>query len=368
MKRKAIFIAATAQNVGKTTLCLGILAGLKKRFSSVGFIKPVGQRHVVMDEGIAVDKDVVLFKEYFDLTSSYATMSPVLCPAGFTRDYLDKKIDEKALLQKIVDSFHTISKDHPYVLVEGTGHVGVGSIFNLNNACVAKNLGLDVVLIGTGGLGSAIDELALNIEMCHSYGVKVRGVIINRVLEDKREMILNYFPKALARWNIPLLGAIPFLPYLSIPMMKDFEGLLEAPLLSGQTYRFRHFSEIKLIAGSLDSYLEEIGPNQLIITPACREDIIAATIERHEESKRKENKDFQGGMILTGKNPPRNGMIEMIKKADLPILYAPFGPFDVMKMITTFYAKIQKDDVPKVEKAIQLVESHIDFKKLTSLM
>jgi len=33
----------------------------------VGFIKPVGQRHVIVEGNLKVDKDVVLFKEYFGL-------------------------------------------------------------------------------------------------------------------------------------------------------------------------------------------------------------------------------------------------------------------------------------------------------------
>lgn len=368
MKKNAIFIAATDQNVGKTTLCLGILSGLQKRFSSIGFIKPVGQRHVRIDEQILADKDVQLFKEHFKLTSSYSSMSPVLCPAGFTRDYLDNKINQSELLQKVCSSFQTIAQEHPYVLVEGTGHVGVGSIFNLNNATVAKALDLDMVIIATGGLGSAIDELALNIEMCKAYGVRVHGVILNRVFQDKRQMILDYFPKALARWNIPLLGAVPFLPYLSIPMMKDFEGLLDAPLLAGERHRFRHFSEIRLIAGSIDSYLAEMAPNVLIITPACREDIIFATVERHEKERLfgADRKDFQGGMILTGQKAPRKELLDEIRKADIPTLFTPLGSFDAMKMITTFNAKIQKDDTPKIEQAIQLVEKHIDFDRLIS--
>src|SRR5437867_4172173 len=105
--KNSIFIAATGQNVGKTTICLGILAGLKKRFSSVGFIKPVGQEHVKTADGTLADKDVVLFKEHFQLTSDYSTMSPILCPQGFTRDFLDEKIDEKKLLTKITTSFDT---------------------------------------------------------------------------------------------------------------------------------------------------------------------------------------------------------------------------------------------------------------------
>jgi phosphate acetyltransferase len=46
MKKKAIFVAATGQNVGKTTTCLGIISGLKKKYDLVGFMKPVGQEHI----------------------------------------------------------------------------------------------------------------------------------------------------------------------------------------------------------------------------------------------------------------------------------------------------------------------------------
>jgi len=89
--KKAFFVAATGQNVGKTTTCLGLVAGLKKRHGAVGFLKPVGQEHVETEEGIHVDKDVVLFKSFFKLDGSYEEMSPVLFPRGFTRDYLDGK-------------------------------------------------------------------------------------------------------------------------------------------------------------------------------------------------------------------------------------------------------------------------------------
>lgn len=66
---KAVFIAATGQNVGKTTLCLGLIAALRKLYPSVGFIKPVGQQHFKLENGINVDKDVYLFREYFHLDS-----------------------------------------------------------------------------------------------------------------------------------------------------------------------------------------------------------------------------------------------------------------------------------------------------------
>lgn len=39
---KRVYVAATRQNEGKTTVCLGLLSAFKKRFAEIGFIKPVG--------------------------------------------------------------------------------------------------------------------------------------------------------------------------------------------------------------------------------------------------------------------------------------------------------------------------------------
>jgi len=364
MSKRAVFIAATGQNVGKTTVCLGLLAGLTRRFASVGFFKPVGQQHVVVSDSLSVDKDVVLFKEHFQLPSPYSLMSPVICPGGFTRDYLDGKIDHAVLWERVEHSWETLSSTHDVMLVEGTGHVGVGSIFQLNNASVAQRLGLDVVLIATGGLGSAFDELALNIEMCRAYGVTVRGVILNKVIGEKRSMILEYFPKCLKRLDIPLLGCIPFLPFLSDPCIKDFESLFRCALLSGKKHRWHHFQSIRLVAGSLESYLDETRPHELIITPACREDIIMATRERYLHALEHDLHDVACGLILTGKTAPSDAIRQALESADLPALYVPLCSYDTMKMITSSTAKIRKEDTLKVQRAIQLVEPELDFDRL----
>lgn len=357
---KAIFIAATGQNVGKTTLCLGILSGLKKRFSEVGFIKPVGQQHVNI-EGINVDKDAVLFKDYFHLKTPLSDMSPVIIPAGFTKTFLDEEITEDSLQKKILESFQNIKDEHPFTLVEGTGHVGVGSILNLNNAKVAALLGLDMVIVASGGLGSAHDELALNMTMCKEYGVKVRGVILNRVLEDKREMIMEYFPKSLKKWGTELLGCIPYNEFLNTPCMKDFETLFNATLISGEQHRYRHFQHARLVAGSLKSYQDEMIPNELVITPASREDIIMGTLQKHLETSEIDDYDYRGGMILTSRLPPSVEILEQIKRVDIPILYAPVCSYDAMKMITSFIAKIRRGDLKKIEKAINVVEGNVNF-------
>lgn len=362
---KAFFIAATGQNVGKTTTCLGLISGLQKRYRSVGFQKPVGQELVETEGKAKVDKDVVLFRRHFQLEDPYDEMSPVLFPRGFTRDYLDGKVDHKELTKKILNSFQAITSHREMTVVEGTGHMGVGSIVDLNNAQVAALLQCPVILVASGGLGSSFDELALNLSLCEKHGVKVAGVILNRVLEEKREMILEYIPKALKKWGIPLLGAIPFHAFLSMPTMHDFEMLFQTSLITGASHRLRHFHQIRLASSSLEMDRTLFFSRPLIVTLANREDVILAALTRFWDLKiAHPEEELQTGLILTGKQPPRKELIEQIRKAEIPMLYAPVSSFSAMKMINSHTAKIRSDDKEKIEEAIKVVESHIDFEKL----
>lgn len=361
---KALFVAATGQNVGKTTLCLGLVAALRKRFNRVGFIKPVGQQHVQVDGNLKVDKDVILFKEHFKLDGRYSDMSPVILPSGFTRDFLDEKVSVSEIETRIKNAFEVVSGQNDYTIVEGTGHTGVGSIIQMNNARVASLLKLETIIITSGGLGSAYDDLALNIALCRSFGVNVRGVILNRVIEDKRAMIEDYFPKALKQWGIPLIGCIPYNAFLNTPTLKDFEVLFQTELIAGNSRHYCHFQNPRLVAGSLEAYREETKPNELIITPASREDIILETLNRRTKVERCTLDHCSYGMILTGRQSPSRAILEKIKKEDFPALYAPICSYDAMKMITSFTAKISGQDRRKIEQAIQLIENNLNFDML----
>ena len=50
--QRPIFVAATRQHVGKTTVSLALMSGLQKRFNKVGFLKPVGQQVRTVDRAV----------------------------------------------------------------------------------------------------------------------------------------------------------------------------------------------------------------------------------------------------------------------------------------------------------------------------
>ena len=132
-----LYLAATGQNRGKTTASLGLFDGFVGRGFRTGFMKPVGQRTVI-EQGVPADEDAVLVRTIFGLPDPLAAMSPVHIPRGFTKAYIAGEVVED-LPSRIVEA-HATFADRDLVLIEGTGHAGVGAVIGLSNAVVASLL------------------------------------------------------------------------------------------------------------------------------------------------------------------------------------------------------------------------------------
>ncbi|HEY3914212.1 MAG TPA: AAA family ATPase, partial [Verrucomicrobiae bacterium] len=185
-----VFIAATRQNDGKTTTSLGLIAALQNIYPRIGYIKPVGQRFVEIEEQ-KIDEDTVLMDSVFRLNCPLVDMSPIAVEPDFTRKYLQSSNNE-ALVKKIQKAFDRVSWEKDFVLCEGSGHAGVGSVFDLSNAQVAKILGAKVIIVTQGGIGKPIDEVALNQALFEKEGVEIIGVILNKVLGEKVDFITEF--------------------------------------------------------------------------------------------------------------------------------------------------------------------------------
>ena len=224
-KTKRIFIAATRQNDGKTTVSLGLIAALQKRHDSIGFIKPIGQRYLI-ENGLKVDEDSILIESLCNLDSDLKDMSPIAVEKGFTEQYITHP-RKTALEKRIKTAFNNVSRDKDVVVIEGTGHAGVGSCFDLSNAFVANMLGSKVVLISSGGIGRPIDEILLNAALFEKMGVGIAGVIINKVMDEKYARVSRLVRKGLKRKGIDVIGVMPFQKTLSSPTIGEISEELK---------------------------------------------------------------------------------------------------------------------------------------------
>src|SRR5205085_1860933 len=208
------------------TTSLGLIAALQRRYPRVGYIKPVGQRFVAIAEQ-KIDEDIVLMDSVYQLNCPLVDMSPIAVEPDFTRKYLQSSNND-ALVKTIKKAFDRVAWEKDFVLCEGSGHAGVGSVFDLSNAQVAKILGAKVIIVTQGGIGKPIDEVALNQALFEKEGVEIIGVILNKVLGQKVDYIADFARRGLRRKGLELLGVIPHQPVLSCPTVELIREELEA--------------------------------------------------------------------------------------------------------------------------------------------
>ena len=125
------------------------------------------------------DEDAVLMRTVFGLEDPLSVMSPVHIPRGFTKAYIAGEVVED--LSARIRRAHASLMDRDLVLIEGTGHAGVGAVIDLSNAAVASMLDAPAVIVSEGGVGRPIDEIVLNAALFQRHGVHVAGAIVNKV-------------------------------------------------------------------------------------------------------------------------------------------------------------------------------------------
>lgn len=353
---KRVFIAATRQNDGKTVFSIGLLLTLQKYFGKrVGFMKPVGQKYIVID-GVKVDKDAVLMQKICGIEDDLKDINPVAVEEGFTRNYLDAP-DPSGMVKLIKESYERISRDKDIVIIEGTGHAGVGSVFDMSNADVACLLDAPVVIISIGGIGKPIDEVSLNLSLFKEKKVNVKGVVINKVLQEKKQLIEKYLSTGFTRIGIKLLGVMPFVPLMLQPNFCQICECVNGKAIIGQD-RF-HIRIQNVIIGAMTPRhaMDYFKPGSLLVTPGDREDMILAAIESHSSNE-------IVGMVLTGGLYPHKSILDIIKKYNIPTIITSAGTYEAASSINQLVVKVTEKDVEKIEMAQKLVEENVNIEEL----
>ena len=354
---KRIFIAATQQNDGKTTASLGLICNFQTQFKNVGFIKPIGQRYLE-EEGVKIDEDSVLIEEVCGIKCGLKDMSPIAVDRGFTEKYISSP-NKESLTAQIKEAFRRVSKGQSLVIIEGTGHAGVGSVFDHSNAYVAKLLGSKVIIISSGGIGRPIDEIVLNKSLFEKEGVKVLGVIINKVLPDKFEKISRLVKKGLERKGVRVLGVIPYHPFLSMPTIKQILEEARFELLCGKDYVEKYISRVIVGAMQPREAIKYIIDDSLLITPGDREDMLMTALGCCRENDKEQLK--VAGIILSGGITPDKSIMELLNKANIPVLLAKSDTYSVASTVHDLTVKIRPCDTDKISAVIKLIKDNVDL-------
>ncbi|MEQ8218721.1 MAG: phosphate acetyltransferase [Arenibacter sp.] len=354
---KAIYLATTEPNSGKSIVSLGMMQLLLGKTAKVGYFRPI----IDDFEKGRIDDHIDTVLKHFEVDQkfedSYAyTRSQVVQLKNMDKD------DE--IIGHIINKYKAIEDRFDIVLVEGTDFSGEGAIIEWDiNVLIAKNLGIPAIIIANG-MGKTLQELVGNIYMAYDSfrekGVEVLLTVANKVQPENLEKVVSGLKSKLPKKV--LTAAIPLNPILGNPTVKEIAQALSAEVLFGENFINNQAGEFSVGAMQLRNYLTHLKKDSLVITPGDRADIILGALQANISS----NYPNLSGIVLTGGLLPENSIIKLIEGLSdiIPIISVADGTFSVTNRIGTIKPRIYPENKEKIATSIQEFEKYVPTNEL----
>jgi BioD-like phosphotransacetylase family protein len=363
MARK-LFIASTGQNSGKTTTSLSLMFLAQKKYGRVGFIKPLGPKPVTY-KGISMDKDAALMAGVFGLDGDIEYMSPVVLYPDSTRKVLDGEIRTETLLEKIRQATIELEKRCDFLVIEGSGHSGVGSVIGMNNAKIAKTMGAPVMIIAGGGIGNTIDSVNMNLALFRQEQVDVKLVLLNKLIAKKRETSLHYLRQAFAAEPFRVDGGFNFIPILANPTLGRIAKILDSPIRGDVREASRIAHHVQLGAASAQRVADLLEDSTLLLVNSSRDELLVmlASLYNLPEYRRR-----IAGLVIPGLSPVSKISQKILDDSNTPYIRTEITNAEAFTRISSDVSKITVDDREKLNLIRILAETEIDFEAIDALL
>lgn len=186
MKNKSVFITATGTDIGKTYISALLVKKMRELGYNCGYYKPALSGAVKQSNGelLPGDCDYVLKKAGINI-------NPIHCVTYCFEDAVSPHLAAARLginisVEKIKNDFCKLTKEYEYLIVEGAG--GITCPFCMEEKPlllpdVIKALGLDIIIVADGGLGT-INSVLLTVEYAKTRGLNILGIILNNYDEN----------------------------------------------------------------------------------------------------------------------------------------------------------------------------------------
>ncbi len=355
---KAIYIATSDQNSGKSIVTLGLMSILIGKTAKVGYFRPIVEDFVDGE----LDNHIETVLSHFNLDIKFEDAYAI------TKSKLIKKKNNGKIgevLDLIIEKYKKLEERFDFVLVEGTSFTGEGTSIELDtNVLIAKNLGIPTVIVGSG-VGKTLDELVDSLYLVYdSFKVKeveVLSVFANKVQPENIELVTKGLQKSLPA-NV-LVNTIPIISTLNNPTMQEIVNELDAKVLFGGAYLNNEIGHYSVGAMQLHNYLVHLQDNALVITPGDRSDIILGALQANESA----NYPTISGIILTGNIIPEQSILKLIEglSAIVPIISVDGGTYNITNKIGSIKSKIYANNTHKIETSINTFEKYVAIEALS---
>ncbi len=362
MARK-IFISATSQDCGKTTTSLSLLYQARQRYERIGFIKPIGPKPIDF-MGRRIDTDAATMAQVYGLEHLIDAMCPVVVEPGMTQQVLEGKLDVAEFEGCILRAVERLERECDFLIVEGAGHSGVGSVLGLSNARVAAMVGAPVLMVACGGLGSLVDAVNMNLALYREEGAEVRLLVANKLIPEKRDRILELLRQAFHTAPFEVIGGFNYQPVLAHPTLKRVAEVLgiEISGRNGELMRIVH--HVQIGAAATQRVVDLLQPDTLLTVTSSRDELLVTLANLYTMP---EYRPLIAGLVIPGVAPISKITQQILDASGIPCLRTNKTTGQVFLAITEDVAKLTAEDAEKIALIQQLAQKRFDFDHIDRL-
>jgi len=357
---RPLYVVGTERNVGKTTLCIGLIHALRERGLRVGYTKPLGQR-ITTVEGRQIHDDALVVSQVMGMTAAESTSMAVPLTRGrVEREIFDLHTPE--LAEKVSAACRQLRREHDIVIVEGMGHVATGACLGLSAAEVARVVGAKTMIVSSGGIGSTIDEVALCATFLEARGADLTGAVINKIWPEKYRRVRQATAKGLDNLGIRHLGAVPYEEILASPTVEQVAHQLDGEVLCGRDLLSNRVGNTVVAAMEAHHMVSYLKHNSLVITPGDRSDNLLAIISTYMLTAGAD--PAVSGVVLTGGFRPTGKVMELVGESGLPVVLCREDTYSLATRLREIVFKITPDDSERIGAAMCVVSEYVDVEGL----
>jgi BioD-like phosphotransacetylase family protein len=364
MARK-IFVAATGQNSGKTTTSLSLMYMARKKYERVGFIKPLGPKPMVTEKGMVADKDAVLMAEVFGLEDDLALMSPLVLMPGDTQRFLDGELSSTEMEQQMFSALTELDRKNDFLIIEGAGHTGVGSIVGFSNARVAKLANAPVVMVTGGGLGNVVDAVCMNLALFEKEKAEVRAILVNKIIREKREKTLQYLDMAFAAESFKVIGGFNYQPILANPTLRRISQTLDVELQGSQETAGQIVHHLQIGSAATQRVTELLKESTLLIVTSSRDELLVTLANIYNLP---EYSHLLAGLVVPGVAKISAITQKILDRSGIPYMRTKRTTVSVYNTINDDVSKLSAKDTQKIDLVMELADKRFNFNAIDALL
>lgn len=346
---KTLYLVSMESFSGRTALCYGIAAQMKRAGLRVGYFKPLAFFGKTI-EGHPHNEDAAFMRAALGLREAVETLAPITLDAnGLEQVIAGQAHDYGAIIDQ---AFAQVSRAKDVVIIEGAMTLSEGLMLDLPPQKIVERCDARVIVAIKYMTNLAVDDV---LAAQAQFGARFIGAVLNEIPRPQLAFVEQTLVPFLQSRGVRVYASLPQEPLLFSISVNEIAELLDAKILNSPERGEALVENLMVGAMSVDSALSYFRgkPNKAVITGGDRADLQLAALETSTRC-----------LVLTGNLDPSPIIQGRAEELGVPLILAKQDTLSVVEIIQPYFGRLRLREPRKIARLEEIMNERFDFSSL----